>query len=571
MIESLNSATRDVIDFFRDNKKKLLKAINNTLLKKSGIAFFVESQEDLDEILNYCSSISSLVNEPDRAEFGDFQTNRELTDAICFKLSQNGVNPTILIEPTFGKGNFILSAINSFPQLKKIIGVEIYKPYVYQTKFSILDHYLNNENDPIEIVLNHCSFFDFDLDSIIIPDEEELLILGNPPWVTNSKLTTLNSDNLPKKSNFKKHSGLLAITGKGDFDIGEFITLELLNNFSSCVGHLSFLIKNSVIKNITQDQFSNNYAISNLKKWQISTLKEFNANTDSSIFHCTLNTTSEFTISEFDFYSNEYIKTSGWVENKFVSNVESYKNNRMFDGKSPFIWRSGVKHDCSKIMEFQRIDKGFENKLKHKFQVEEEYIYRILKSSDLNKKNSNPNRFTIITQRKVGQDTYIIKERAPKTYNYLESNETIFQNRKSSIYKNKPRFSIFGIGDYSFKPYKVAIASMYKKFEFMLLKPEDDKCLMVDDTCYFIGFESLTQANFCIALLNNARVQEFIKSLAFLDTQRVINKELLSRIDLLKIATELGRPDYIQATFEDWEEFIKSLKDKVATEQLSLF
>ncbi len=568
MIESLNNATNEVIDFFKKNINEILETINDKLLGITGIAFFIETEEDLEEIINYCNNSCSLVEEKSRAEYGDFQTNRNLTDKICEKINNNDVKPSLVVEPTCGKGNFILSALKTFPTLERIIGIEIYKPYIYITKFNILNYYLETQKEPIEIVLNHSSFFDFDLKSIELTTNENLLILGNPPWVTNSKLSVLNSDNLPKKSNFKKHSGLLAITGKGDFDIGEYITLQLLNHFGKNNGYFAFLIKNSVIKNITQDQLNNKYAISNIEKWQIDTLKEFNASTDSSIFYCKLNTRTEFTIKEFDFYNSEYLKTSGWVENKFVSNVEDYEQNKIFDGKSPFTWRSGVKHDCSKVMEFQRVDNGFQNKLKQTFEIEEKYVYRILKSSDLNKKNATPNRFTIITQMKIGQDTNYIKQTAPKTYNYLEQNEAFFSKRKSSIYKNKPRFSIFGIGEYSFKPYKVAIASMYKKFEFMLLEPENDKCLMVDDTCYFIGFESKLQAEICVTLLNNERVQAFIKSLAFADTQRVINKELLSRIDLLKIVNELTCPKNIKA--EDWQQFLESLGQNTTNKQMNL-
>ena len=37
----------------------------------------------------------------------------------------------------------------------------------------------------------------------------------------------------------------------------------------------------------------------------------------------------------------------------------------------------------------------------------------------------------------------------------------ILDNRKSSIYNKRPRFSIFGIGDYSFSKWKVAISKAF--------------------------------------------------------------------------------------------------------------
>ena len=111
-------------------------------------------------------------------------------------------------------------------------------------------------------------------------------------------------------------------------------------------------------------------------------------------------------------------------------------------------------------------------------------------------------KYTIVTQRKIGQATNYIKQQYPKTYNYLSKNIEFFTKRKSTIYKGKPMFSIFGIGDYSFKPYKVAISGMYKTTLFSLVKPNENKPIMLDDTCYFIGFDTLIEAEITRFLLN---------------------------------------------------------------------
>ena len=97
-------------------------------------------------------------------------------------------------------------------------------------------------------------------------------------------------------------------------------------------------------------------------------------------------------------------------------------------------------------------------------------------------------------------------------------------------------FSIFGIGDYSFKPYKIAISGLYKSFHFCLVKPQDGKPVMLDDTCYFIGFNTFEQAEFVWRLLNTELVTNFLKSISFIDSKRMITKEILMRIDLKKIA-----------------------------------
>lgn len=141
----------------------------------------------------------------------------------------------------------------------------------------------------------------------------------------------------------------------------------------------------------------------------------------------------------------------------------------------------------------------------------------------------------IVTQKYVGQNTSYI-QKYPQTYEYLNRHIDLFRNRKSSIYKGKCDFSIFGIGDYSFKPYKIAISGLYKTFHFCLVKPQNGKPVMLDDTCYFIGFDNLEQAEFVWKLLNTDTVADFLRSISFKDSKRMITKEVLMRIDLRKVA-----------------------------------
>ena len=125
------------------------------------------------------------------------------------------VIPQIVIEPTCGKGNFIIAALNTFDTIEKIYGIEIQEKHIWQAKFNILEFFLNNpEKVKPEITIYHSGIFDFDYSPIKkIVGSKNLLVIGNPPWVTNSALSTMDSLNIPKKSNFKQHKGLDALTG----------------------------------------------------------------------------------------------------------------------------------------------------------------------------------------------------------------------------------------------------------------------------------------------------------------------------------------------------------------------
>ena len=523
----------EAISFFKKESLSSFKTANVLLKEKTGIVNFFENEDDFVQLQKTLETNQNIVAE-NRIEYGDFQTNEKLAGSICNYLKNKKINPKILLEPTCGKGAFILSAIKTFDSLHQVFGIEIQEKYLWQLKFELLEYFLKNPttNKP-QINLYHCNVFDFDFKMIKNQiNNQELLVIGNPPWVTNSTLSTLNSKNLPKKSNFKQTKGIDAITGKGNFDIGEFISLKMLDLFSKENGNFAFLIKNSVIKNIVFEQRKNKYPISNIEKHTINAQKEFNAAVDASLFVCQFNTTPEFTAKEIDFYTSKPKVTLGWVNNKFASDTEKYKKYQHLDGVCPFEWRQGIKHDCAKIMELERIEGGFRNALGEEFELEEDLVYGILKSSDLKyDRVSVPRKYTIITQKKIGQETNQLLEKFPKTKAYLQRHKDYFLSRKSSIYDGKPMFSIFGIGDYSFKPYKVAISGLYKQTKFSLVEP-NGTVLMLDDTCYFIGFDTLREAETIQNLLNHHETQKFIESFMFTDAKRAITKDLLMRISL---------------------------------------
>jgi len=111
-------------------------------------------------------------------------------------------------------------------------------------------------------------------------------------------------------------------------------------------------------------------------------------------------------------------------------------------------------------------------------------------------------------------------------------------SRKSIIYKNAPKFSIFGIGEYSFSKYKVAISGFYKEAIFVMLKSY--KPIMLDDTCYFLSFNDEKKAMIATIILNSEIVKRFLLSITNINSKRPYTKKVLSRIDLEKAKKILG-------------------------------
>ena len=572
-----------VVSFFQANLDRFrsLDETNNYLENLCGIKCFFANEDELEGFCEVVNNYQLITDKTNRREYGDFQTNEELTDQICKYLKSFSFSPEFIVEPTCGNGNFIVSCLKYFKTTQKILAVEIYKPYIWEAKFKVLKYFLNSPPHIVpDIEIIHANSFDFQFNRIAVQTTHyQTLIIGNPPWVTNAELSSISSNNFPRKTNFKKHNGYDAITGKSNFDIAEYIAILMIRNFAaSHDGMFAFLMKNSVIKNIIYDQRTNVFSLSDIEKLNIDSKKEFNVSVKASLFKCRFKNGIQQTCVEKDFYTLEKKTVFGWHYDKFVSSVGGYGRANSIDGYSTFVWRQGIKHDCSKVMELKKQDDFLVNSLGEYVLLENDLVYGLLKSSDLKGGEcSDCRKYTIITQRKLGEDTNYIKSSYPKTHDYLTAHEGYFTKRKSSIYKLKPPFSIFGIGEYSFAPYKVAISGLYKTTYFTLVLPDKNKKpLMLDDTCYFIGFNSLTHAKIAHYLLNSDLTQNFFQSIIFFDSKRPITKDVLMRIDIGEVykLTDYAsiQSQLLDIRKEDWESFERLLTTKTAEQnQLPLF
>src|SRR5262249_10440594 len=229
----------------------------------------------------------------------------------------------------------------------------------------------------------------------------------------------------------------------------------------------------------------------------------------------------------------------GFEDGLLLADIRTYRRWKHLRSEEAIKWRSGIKHDCSKVMELSREGTKYRNGLGELVELEDTYIYPMLKSSDL-ARTARKNRFMLVPQRTVGEDTVQIGKLAPRTWEYLVAHAHLLHKRGSSIYRNRPLFSIFGVGDYTFAPWKVAISGFYKKLLFAVVGQTNDKPTVLDDTSYFVPCQTKDQADFLAALLNSPTAREFYSALAFWDTKRPITADLLGRLDLRRLSRQVS-------------------------------
>jgi hypothetical protein len=200
-------------------------------------------------------------------------------------------------------------------------------------------------------------------------------------------------------------------------------------------------------------------------------------------------------------------------------------------------------------MELSHASIGYVNGLGEAALIEDAVLYPMLKSSDIGNGRIECRSSMLITQQYVGENTNSIRLTAPRAWNYLERHAHLLNRRGSVIYKNKPAFSIFGVGPYTFAPWKIAVSGFYKSLNFVKVGPVHDKPVVFDDTIYFLSCASKDEAVFLESLLLSDEAQSFLSSMIHWDEKRPITVDVLKRLSIRKLAAALGREsDYRRFT-----------------------
>ena len=205
-------------------------------------------------------------------------------------------------------------------------------------------------------------------------------------------------------------------------------------------------------------------------------------------------------------------------------------------------------------MELRKENNCFRNRLGERVELEDEHLFPMLKSSDLaNGEIKSINRYMLVPQHFVGQQTNIIKYNSPKTWEYLQKHSDLLDQRASVIYQNNPQFSIFGVGDYTFADWKIAISGFYKNIRFRLIGPYEGKPVVFDDTCYFLSCRSKEEAMILYEILSSQTAMEFFFAYIWWDSKRPITLEILNMLSLVELADFYGKGALIENMHQDKE------------------
>ncbi len=490
-----------------------------------------------------------------KAAYGDFQTPPALARAVCRMLARRGDAPTTIVEPTCGLGHFVLAAKEVFGDAT-IVGRELNPDYVARARRAVGAGATIEEGD----------FFATDWSALLEAQRGPVMVLGNPPWVTNAELSVLGVDNRPARSNAQGLGGLAAMTGKSNFDISEWMLIHLLERGQGLDVTVAMLVKTTVARRLLAHAATQGLSMARASIHRIDAQRHFGASVDAGLFcfrtdgepgpeteeiRCPVFASLEATAPEAEL---------GMRDGRLVADVVAYDRSAAVRGRASPPWRSGIKHDCARVMELRQAEEGLVNGHGERVDVEADRVFGLLKSSDLRgEPRPTPRRWLVLGQRKFGQDTARLQSEAPSLWRYLTAHADALDGRRSSIYRSQPRFAVFGLGPYSFAPWKIAISGLAKHSRFTVVGPDDDgRPMMLDDTCYFVGVDDEALARAAHWLLHTDLAQQAILAVTFWDAKRPLTKDLLDRLDLGKLARRSlgaeGPPLSVREGVERWAE-----------------
>jgi len=474
-----------------------------------------------------------------KKEYGDFQTPEGLARRSVALVAQIFGTPDLVVEPTAGLGAFLKVSALQWGRRAEYEGYELNEEYVDAARMNLRDFDVQ--------ILQRDFFTENWKRNLARAGKRRVLVIGNPPWVTNSELGQLGSNNLPTKTNFQGLRGFDARTGKSNFDISEWMLVQLIEALPHD-GAIAMLCKTMTARKVLRHFWKTEGGLQDSTLFHIDAKAEFDVAVDACLFFASGKRTSHRMATVYaDLDTASTATRFGFVDGILVANLDAYQTHKgLSGGSSTHIWRSGVKHDAGSVMEFTREGDKLINGLGELVEIEDDYVFPLLKSSDLGNARTPIRKAVLLTQRHTGDDTSQIRRTAPKTWAYLTRHAGILSERKSSIYENRPKFCVFGIGPYSFAPWKVAISGLYKDISFVTVPPCENRPVMVDDTCYFIPCQSQEEAKLYFDMLSSAAAKNFLNSLVFRDSKRPITADVLRRLSFVELARVLGTLDTLQ-------------------------
>lgn len=396
-------------------------------------------------------------------------------------------------------------------------------------------------------------------------------ICGNPPWVKWSHLPRAYVEAVSDKCRSMGVFSSDKWVGGIESDISTVITFEAIRKYLQDGGRLGFFITGTVFSNESSEGFrrfridggrincavtlvedynaikpfdgvSNFPALLVVERGESTqypiTYKKWSAKNSKNKTIRTFSDASSFR-EKANFEKLLAIPAPGGFDDSRPWLIATEKEHQVFKyvfnkGHSNYIARKGITTDRHAIFWIDILDESVENgnvRIRNRVEegrtkgipevhdiVEAEHIFPMLRGKDVTKFRAVPAPFySLVPQRGMHGDPDL-PINYPKTYGFLEQFKPQLEVRSSlnRFQRNKPYYSVWSTGDYTFSPYKVLWREMNNNTFFAAyIGPVVDeilgkKIVVPDHKLYFIPVATESHAAFLTGFLNSTYVAKAV-------------------------------------------------------------
>lgn len=391
-------------------------------------------------------------------------------------------------------------------------------------------------------------------------------VIGNPPWIKwdflseeyKEKLRLLYQD----VYNLFSYKGIKARMGYSHDDLSILFTYIAMDKYLKNKGTLGFVLKQTLFKSIAGKEFrkfqitkkNEIIPIKIMIVHDILELKPFGSGAEASVAVLKKNEKTEYPVpyikwtkkskenvpklaslnyvkkiterTEFKAYPDPF---SGDMTDVWVLIPKDSKLPKINRTKNYYLPRHGVVNDLNSVFMLKINSKkesgllsitnlsdfGKKKVKKITTEIEPNLIYSLIKPDNIKKWKVDGYYYILLPCKKDSENNESdLRVNYPNTYSYLNRFKKELLSRKSKWFKgeDKPFYSLFGIGEYTFKPFKVVWCCMSYKPNFSVVSKVTDKFigikpLIPDNTIGNISFDSEKEAHFVCAVLNSEKAK----------------------------------------------------------------
>ena len=274
----------------------------------------------------------SRASSPD---LGDFQTPVELVRAVLDTLQPALGSARRVLEPSCGSGAFLACLLDLPDGPREIKALELQQEH-FATARRLVDR------SDCKIDLRQADILAVDLRRLEWAERGPLLVVGNPPWVTNSALGAVGSSNVPVKRNLLRLRGIDAMTGSSNFDLTEYIWWKLLTELERERPTIALLSKTSAARRVLGLARQLEIPISEARIHRIDARQWFGASVDACLFTVTVgNRRGRYEACRRRARCGRPSSATGFVGDALVADVAAYTESVFVEGDSRLTWRQG--------------------------------------------------------------------------------------------------------------------------------------------------------------------------------------------------------------------------------------